>query len=412
MKKSMNKLSWAGRALLLMGYAGSMAGAQISAAPATDVAVEIPAAIPVAIPAPGDLHPTLITLHMKGQTLATVVAEISRQSGASIEMNGPQGLRVTIDADQKPMLEVLNSAASQAHAVLQNSPAYYRSDGQDAAPHLQINFGPGQDGQLQVTAGPVMARFTGIEHLNQLTAPVEVRDFCDVQGSVLWEPRLSVAYYQAQSIPTVAVDENGLSLVPDGAVADPRQITAEKFRGPGSQNDPGGISQFSIGLKVPPSAGRRLVHLTGQIHMWVVDRSQTGTISDLQSAVKNRTTLSLPGGGIQLRVMGVWSSTSFVQVQLRPVQSGNSSADSSADSSQQQAAMLGAIKVRVLDAAGHRWGQFARLQQFGDANHPQMIVMAQGREGENIEPKKVELDVPVSVKEIDLPYDLRDLPLP
>ncbi len=387
----------------------------------------IAASARVDAPAGNDLRPTLVTLHVHDGSFPLAITSLAKQAGVPINVGHGPGMmgkgwpNVTIDADDKPVWQVLIDLMNQVHATL--APGEFNI----------VPATPATAGRT-IAAGPVLATFRQVEHLNQLTAKPAVADFCEVAVDVMWEPRLAVAYYLPSGRPTEATDENGRSLVPANDAAaevDPRQpFNWHSFgeyqpiqrqpQWPG-QSDSAGAAlntlRYSVRLNVPPTAGRRLAHLKGQLNLWFAGPDERAEIVDLPNAGKVKNKRYSLGSAINLRVTGVSfsratsmsSSEDVVQVQMTAAR-GQMLPDAW---DQARMLMQSALRVRVLDATGNEWGH--NLGQSGssfsaDAMSLSPYVKATGSSAGK--PDKLIVEGPVTATAVEVPYEFHALPLP
>ncbi len=348
---------------------------------------------------PTDLHPTLVTIHQKRAAIKDVLDELQKQSGIKLTMQWSPDAKVTIDADNQPFWKVLSDACDQASVG--------PSDGNWGDMGILIqNAQP--DPAHRIIAGPVMLHLGSVERIELLTAPIEQQDFCDLQAWGRWEPRLSVAYFENYSLPTIAVDENGTSLIAGDDVVDPRNPGIARLGVPEMYGNESAVFQHSIRLKIPAGAGRRIAHLAGQVRVWVIDKTAAAEIADLTAAQKSKPTLR--AGGQELMIQNVWTGPTNVELQVFI----KKHAEESADAWQQRQSMMHAIKGHIDDSDGKPWCPDGNNQNgFGmQGEEAYYYLNFQRADGLTTSPKKLTLDVPTSAAEIDIPYDLKDLPLP
>ncbi len=367
------------------------------------------------VPAATDPRPTTITLHEHDAQLADVVADLAVLSGVKMDVMNGSGLlggwgRVTVDADAKPFWQVVSDVADQAHAT--------PSSQYDGTLRL-IEASPATAGR-RVVGGPVLATFRQVEHLNQLTAPAARADFCEVAADLLWEPRLRVVYRRTSERPTLAVDEHGLSLVPaDDAAADrdPRE-PSNLYRAYGPYESTtrnrgwnGNGNRCGIRLSVPPTAGRRIAELKGQLRVWVAGPDERAEIPDLaavaKTAGKKSTKTYALGPLLSIKVSSASVEANNVQLQLTLGRGG-----ATEDAWNQSRLLLSSLRMRVLDADGKEWGKLEG--ESGSSNQRDAItiypyIQSSGTAGK---PDKLVIEGPVTATEVDVPYDLKDLPLP
>jgi hypothetical protein len=352
---------------------------------------------------PDDVHATLVTLHAHKLPINDVIDQLSQQSGMHITLNGSTSDTVTLDADAKPFWEVLSDVCDQTHVGVPFNYGYGFSAG--------IPLMPGMDTpqRRRVIAGPVLLMFNRIGRVSVMTAAPAIRDFCDIGTSVVWEPRLAVAYVESSSKPTIAVDENGLSLVPTQDVVNPRNPSAEKYQSPAANGTIAFFTDHSIHLKIPPQAGRRLARLSGQIRLWVIDKTETVEIGGLAAAGKARRALTVSEAQ-QLKIQNIWLNDDQAQIQL----SAARLKDESDEQWQQRRSRLSAMHGKILDADGNVWSQSndRAYGQGGGGDSLTSYLQFQRADGVKSAPVKLVMQVPVSAAEIDVPYELKDLPLP
>lgn len=371
------------------------------------------------VPAANDPRPTPVTVHLHDVPFTDATAAIGKQAGVQVdyEEGGGSWPHVTVDADAAPFWQVLCDAAAQAHAAVAPLHAY------GTAANVIVLEPVGTAGRAgrPVVGGPVLASFAQVEHLAQLTAAPAHVDFCELAVDVMWEPRLNVAYYEAQGRPDEATDENGRSLVPaDDAAADGDPRNPNNYHPLGRYEAPqrlfgggnGGSRvigmRYSIRLAVPPTAGRRLAHVRGQLKLWVAGPDERAEVADVAAAGKGKGKSYPMGRALSLRVSNVTVSDNYIQVQITVPRNGMPQA------AWDQARMLlqSSLRVRALNAAGREWGKIegdlgAQVQN--DSLSVWAVVQPDGGGGK---PDRLVIEGPVTATEVDVPYDLRDLPLP
>jgi len=347
---------------------------------------------------PTDLHATPVTLHLHNSTLAKAVESLNKQADFKIDLNGSGEEPITMDVDKQPFWEVFCKICDQGHV---NVGEYW-----NGTPGIHLMPGD-RSATPRAIAGPALVTFQRIERLNQLTAPPAIQDFCDVQAMVIWEPRLAVGFFESISTPTLAVDENGLSLVPDGEVSDPRNSYEQKIQSVNENGMRQYSVQHSIRLKIPATAGRQVAHLSGKIRMWVIDQTQNVEIADIAAANKSHPTL-VAGANTKLKIANIWTGDGQVQMQ---VQFTKNKGESDEDWNLRQR-MLNSIKGHLLGSDGKDWGDSNPSGHGTTQDRLDLYLYFQRKDGTKSTAKKLVLEVPVSAVQLDVPYDLHDLPRP
>ncbi len=368
-------------------------------------------------PPPGtqstDANPTLITIHAAGASLATVCEQIGQQGHLTINAAsmGPFGPTITLDADQQPLWSVVDSLCTKAHCGV----FYVWSP-------PGVMFQPNNDSDRRIPAGAIMLVLNQIQHASTFTAPPDHVDACVISGTALWEPRLDVLFCDSWSIPTVAEDENGNSLVPGAGppplFSDPNYSggVQERYALPQQNGDSKSFQgSLQIALRVPANAGRTISKLSGKWAIYVPKEMATCVIDHPTSVQNNRESSFGFGavGSLRARFGQVTEDTINYQFELQGGSGGGSA--------EMRGALLRALRAKALDADGKLWGEISgsmfngngQINVFGGDGPTKMfqLFMRHSGPGSGM-PAKLIITGPASVTEIDAPYEVHDLPLP
>jgi hypothetical protein len=363
-----------------------------------------------------DPRPTLVTLHMADASMSDIAAKIAAQTGMPLGVGiGSPIAPLSVDVDQQPFWTVLDDLCKRSNSTIM--PQWNNTPG------LTIAAVGGSQPQ-RIVSGPTMLVFRDIQHLSQLTVSADHQDFCELTGEAIWEPRLKVLFADAWTIPTVAVDENGLSLVPDETTA-----ASDSRQGYYQQNATGRFSvrqrfnnndlfrrDLQVRLHVPASAGRTIKTLTGQWRFFVAKKVDHFDIPSLKVA-KQRSTYVM-GDLASLTMQFAQANDDSVNLQFTVPTSGDGTGPVSQDMARRNS-LLQSMDIRVLDENGEPWGDTAS----GDFNGGQLNI---GNGGNMMyiqafirrypsakgKPNKATVEGPVAATEIDVPFTLHDLPLP
>jgi hypothetical protein len=349
-----------------------------------------------------DVGPSLITEHVKDASLTSVLQDISKQSGNQIrvrpfEMNNPSEPTVTLDVDAQPFFSVVDQICDQTG----------------------LNLGSAQDGSLILSPNPFFAKTNDhvrfdhgpfrviaerLEHATILTADQNANDYCELELTGLPEQRLNVLYYSTASLAEQAVDENGISLVPPTGTSldDPRINTshppyeanhiAVHIRGQGE------VYTHHLLLKIPPTAGRRIKHLTGTFTCWAASENQTVEITNLNGTEKSPVFTPL-SNGLQLAAYRFNASGNRLAVGLK--RAGGTDQQWADDEHLLQGATISVVAKDGTATASPNFGA-----SWGPREH-WISVLADQRTT-----AKLVVVFPVSATRIDTPIELNDVPLP
>jgi hypothetical protein len=257
----------AGLALLGMSAAGR---AQSPATQPADPA-------PLAQAHPDSLaDPTLLTLDRKEADPRAIFAEIAWQSGYDIQPyrheNWDQAYlpNISITANQQPFWQVFRTACLRADLSLVNI---------DEAPRV-FRLNPARQGGNNVmqypssVSGPFLLAVTAIEKTDavDLAQPETLHHSLSMRLGVLVEPKVKVLRYAIQPRVDEAVDNQGHSLKKENPITR-------------SMNAPGGILlNMSLPLQCPDHPGDKIALLRGSIQLTVQDGSQIIEIPDILNA--------------------------------------------------------------------------------------------------------------------------------
>jgi hypothetical protein len=360
-----------------------------------------------------DPNPTLVTIYVQNQPLTDVLSQVSKQTGMEVSSAiGAMPTTVTLDEDARPFWNVLDDLCKQT-----KSSVFPRFNGNNST-MLTLQQGPQFQGQQQIISGPILMRLQQILHSNDLTAAPDRQDLCEITGTAIWEPRLKVIYSEAVTAPTVAEDENGVSLVPDqsamqaGAPGYPQgQSPFGQFTVPQRFNN---VTQYQtdlrIRLHVPSNAGRRVKTLSGKWKVFVTGKTDHLDISPIPSNNGRQQTSYTFGDLGSMRLN--YSQSQDQEVQMQFMMTGSASAA--------RACLLQSMHARVVDADNQLWGDTEGDQNgggqvnanWGGGDQTYIQVYVRRSPSAKGKPAKITLEGPVSATEIDVPFNLNDFPLP
>jgi hypothetical protein len=341
---------------------------------------------------------TRVTLHIASVPRTMAFAQLAAASG----IGNPTGAAaakeptITVDADDQPYWNVMLPILDQSRGI----------DLSSAAIGLPAAGAPGDalSGMRSIDGAFVLClnRWDRTIGFTGPSAPVRQ---ATLEAHLAFEPRLGVLYMDRTIAPTLAVDENGLSLVPRGDDPQP----------PRAFNDnPCGLSASSIfwpltiDMNVPPSAGRRVARMSVKVRAWVAQETRTFRFPFGQEKTEST-------GTVNCKV--TWSGSNdepkievrFDRGSIKP------------ETWQDMAAFLSASRVRVVDDAGAPWTTDTNRND-GDSQddhvtiqrtftRPQQPAGKPAPAAKN-PPTAAIVDIPVAVKPIELHFSFADIPVP
>jgi len=335
---------------------------------------------------------TPITLEVRDEPIESVLDKLTQISGMKViyKADPPAATtrRITLLAQQEHFWEVIDDICDQC-----NGDCSIAGDGGQVEIHtLSAGVRP-----PACVAGPL--RFTSgqIEHLDDLTAADP--DYCTVWLTADIEPRVRPLFYVNAVAAGAAEDENGLSLAPPAGASlnDPRQppnpLNPDHFAVMPDQHARN--IGFAVRIAVPPTAGRHIAVLQGTLQLWVADGDETFEFDHPDTTGKTPSPATLPSGmNIALRQEGTDT------LSLGVLHQGRSDPQWKLDELRVQVAQLW-----IIDSAGNRssiapnggasWGSTEHWCNFSPPQQTGKIV--------------AQIPIP---REIDIPFDFRNLPLP
>ncbi|HTW95871.1 MAG TPA: hypothetical protein VMD30_13795, partial [Tepidisphaeraceae bacterium] len=333
----------------------------------------------------------------KNASIADVAAEISKQTGNIITTQNWGGVRpVTLDVVDQPFWAVLDDACRQAGVLPQSNMPRPNQIGLSLFPDSQY----GQDA-IYLDHGPIHLHLSQVTHQSFLTFPGKPRDYCTLQLDGLWEPRLNLMCYSTVGVPDTAVDDKGNSLVPPpgSTIGDPRNY----YSGAASPdqflqypNPAWGNQQisFAVQIAIPPNAGNRIAKISGSFKFWMAENFEPVTVSD--TAPPNRNALAFQTLNDGAKVFA-WRQQNQVSI-LIPGDSG----------SQWSEQPFHRFRLTGKDSAGN----IIHFYNSGGGSWSNNVWVGFFNSNNNAGFMNLKVEYADNVKEIDIPYQFANLPLP
>ena len=240
--------------------------------------------------------------------------------------------------------------------------------------------------------GPFLVSATNINRTNSvdLNQPNNIRRNCYIQFLVLPEPKLRVLHGSSQPRLTEAVDEKGNSLL--GGVN----------MNEGMQPAYSWIWNMQCYLTPPEEAGKKIARLKGTMRFTIQTRAESASIEDL--AQKN---VEKVVGGRRFIFKEMAQKDQFYIVKMTLYRGGWAMADWNS--------VYNCNIFRLSDGAGQFLQRTSTNPRGGGGDTMEIEVQFQKQNWNGVvtgAPVKLTWDVPVESKEITVPFDFADLPLP
>lgn len=349
--------------------------------------------------------PSMVTLRLTDASPAELFAELSRQARAELKLY-PSNLfehgrwpRVSIDVKGKPFWEVMRELGPRLGVRVGGHTGELRlmSAGGGAGPAGDFLASP-----FAHVSGPVLfvpGQLTRTQVVD-LTGPPAHSGAFQLSMTAVAEPKLVVLQADGAVRLDEAVDDRGNSLLAEG-VAPPA----------GPLNTGGRVFPITCRLKYPDrNPGRTIARLRGTMRFVIQTKSERLEIADVLASKEVHWT----AGDARVVVHGMTRGPDGYELQLgigsaqpAPVGAGRGAGWQLHQSMQN--------RLRLLDANDQpveRRGYSSRnaddrtefTLQFSEATHPH------GRRA--AEPLKLVWEVPTETREVAVPFEFKDLPMP
>lgn len=354
---------------------------------------------------------SFVTLHLKDAPPGEVAAELFRQAGAPMRTS-PDDLweqgrwpRVTLDVDRQPFWAALKAFTGQTGVSLAAS---------DEGLYFLRGGGIGSKGPW-VVSGPFLVAATEVSRSQRLTpaADAEGRPVGDagrsdefaVQLVAMAEPKLSVLRGPDVLRLEEAIDDRGNPLLPTGVR--PGESAGESPVGRG-------MWVYRVQLKYPAEPGKRIARLKGSATFAVQTAAEQIEVADLMRARDVERKLK----DVRVAVGGVRRLDERQEYELKVVlyYEGPPESGRGRWAQVQRKFYEMQSRMRVLDADGQaleRRGFGSRVNgdevemtvRFG----PSFRARDRRRSGD---PANLVWQVPTASKDVEVPFEFRDLPMP
>jgi hypothetical protein len=351
--------------------------------------------------APADPSATKLTLHLAGVPRTTAFAELSAASGMGNPVGDPGRNEplITVDADDQPYWNVLLAIIDQSKGVdLASRAVGLRLDGASS---------DALAGMRSMDGAFVLSLNTW-DRTVQFTGPAAPTRQATLEADIAYEPRLDVLYLDRTVAPAVAVDENGLSLVPrDDDRQPPRAFNGDSSN-PFGQPAATMFAPLTINVNIPATTGRRVARLQMTVRAWLAQESRTFRCDYNQTVIDT-------GGPLPCKVSWDGSPDApqvdvhFDRGSIKP------------ETWQNMAAFLSVARIRVIDDTGADWRTDGGHNN-GDYQDDQMTIHrvfnrpppppGQPAAQAKSKPSAAIVEFPVAVKPIELHFSFKDIPVP
>ena len=342
--------------------------------------------------------PTTIALRLDQAEASEAFAQLSRQLGHDVSPDPPElwrnksWPRVTLSADGLPFWEAFRNICRQVGVE------------PDFSDNGRFKFVSSDDGKWAKTpslvVGPLLVQAVRITRTRtiEFADPAAAEQVCQLTISAYVEPKVRLLAEGSRMAIDSIVDEQGHSLLSDDADDPAFNTIANNTR----------AWESEIDLSLPPHVGHKIARLKGTIHLQVPERIQSLEVQDILAV--NESVRTISGRRVLIHQAAKVQGGYEVRVTLFRDQL------SEEDWRRWQTP---SELVRLVDAKGlpilfngvtDNEGDEKQLHlklQFENPNN-----LPNGGPGPVGPPVKLIWDVPLERREILVPFEFRDLPLP
>jgi len=341
------------------------------------------------------LEATRFSLHLTDAHPQEVFGELARAAGVTLRTNphdlwsGHDWPKLSIDLEDATFWTAMRDACGKANVTIQRI-------GADRDMALAIGMPKLWAGYPCVEHGPFMIVLYRINrrHDVNLSAPEETRRVCTLGMGLLAEPKVWLLKVAQVAQIEQAVDENGLILPSQPIPYSGRSDTPMAWKW-----------DMAAYLNTPPGTGERIARLKGNVRVTVRTKSESCQIDEIQTAHNVERTLD----GHKLLVKDVRRNngetfTLSLSVNRDPAKKGGWGDINLASTFHMLDAAGRPLSRRNFGAGGGEGDQASLSLTFGRDDWA-------GGEGAG-EPVKLVWEIPTEAKELSIPFEFVDVPLP
>lgn len=337
---------------------------------------------------------SFITIHLKKASPKQIFAELARQANAEMRPNPPNlwdaksWPLVDIDIERQPFWVAMREICGKIGVSPQ-------SNGMDRSMVIMDRNAAGRMwGEAPVVvSGPFLVVATYINRSNyvDLNQPQNIGRQCNVQLMVYFEPKMRVLQASYSAKIDEAIDDKGNSLVMSRSFVE------------GMQPVSGWVWNMSASLLPNPNTGDKIAKLKGSGRFLIQTRSEVAEVPDVVNAHE----VSREIGGRRFKLKEVRKSGDAYVAHLTIFRAGWNPNEWNTG--------VPHNTFRMVDARGVA---LTRINSGNNVGGEQMDITLQFQRqnwngGENAgEPTKLICEVPVETREIVVPFEFKNLPLP
>jgi hypothetical protein len=339
--------------------------------------------------------PTLITLHLKDAPAQTVVAEIAQQAHTEVGA-WPEYVwrnvnqKVTINADKQPFWTVMKDVCRQTHLV----PEPMGGSSRNRITLMQRGNAWGNQPTSSQGCYLVMAQSAQRNHTVDYANGGNAQTNFNLSLRCYIDPKVRIIRGSREAKIEEAVDDKGNSL------ALPNHNFENSFTPPWNGS---WCWDVSVPLQYRPDMGAKLARLRGSMHFTVITKAQTWDVPEILAAKEVEKTLPTCKYTIhQVTKNGDSQYTLKITITTAKDQNGGPMSDFS--TLQQQ--------IKLVDANGRSYDTSGGGGGGGNGTVNYEFSFYNSTGGPLGVPTRLVWEIPIEMKDVSVPIEFNDLPLP
>jgi hypothetical protein len=349
--------------------------------------------------------PTLVTIHLKDASTQDVLNALSKQSGVSLRLlfvdeNIPAP-KYTIDIEKQPFWQAFLEVCRQLQLAPQLAGDPNTQDLLPGNPDDSVGALVSLHPMITLTAREMRhEHIFSLKGSNDGLQTQQETHSIYFNGWVLVDPKIQVAPNTTVSVDvTAAVDDKGQELSHE-------QAGASFVQSPD-------LWDLQINLDSRPEGGKKLASLKGVMKAFIVAKSEKWEVTDLANAGPVTKTIKTPQGNETYRLVDLAKNGQQYEVTIGVTRPAQPAPAPEEDINVQQLRMarqdLGSL-ARLLDAQG-RTIPYLNAKVDGEATTLTFGAQADAPNAPGA-PTRLVLDIPVEFRELQIPFEFKDVPLP
>lgn len=340
--------------------------------------------------------PTRVTLNLEGVSAEEAMAELGKIGNIDFHSDNPQSWGSTdlvfLNVKDRPYWSTVLEVCRQAKINLEMY--QYGSDKQQVRVFPGQNLQIGQAPTCEVGNSLLVLQSESRNYNLSFQSPEQVHTQVAINGVLMLDPKLRLTSSNVTPRISTAVDENGVSL----ALPDNNNVMYGGQQG-------GTFIQTYFNLGYPANAGRKLAKVAGTLRMSAVVKEEVWEIKDILNA-KPQTHETAIGTITIKSVKPRGAGMDGYEMKLNIKAKSTGAAKGRRNQNDYQSTWGMVQRIELLTAEGTKFS-FA-----GGGGGDDWQVYFNAPQNTKTPPTTLKWNVPLEIKEVEEPFEFKDLPIP